>query len=430
MNNQKITTHSNKIFLHFNNIVVILSFTLFLLILFNSCHDTREASGSHMQNYSNGMYLQMSVKMADSQMERLGTSLMIGGSDPKAKWNYTTGLFLKSLLDLWKVTGEQKYLDYVKFVIDSFIQPDGSIKKYKMSDYNLDKINSGKVLLQLFNITKEDKYKFASDTLREQLRKQPRTSDGGFWHKKRYPWQMWLDGIYMNTPFYAEYSIMFSDPDGLSDIATQIKLIDQKTRDPKTGLRYHAWDESNKQAWADPVTGCSPHFWGRAMGWYMMALVDVLDYIPENNDQRGQILFIFKDVAKAVKKYQDENGLWYQILDQGERKGNYFETSCSSMFVYAFAKASNKGYLGEEYHGSAINGYNGLLSLMITEDPDGKINLENICGVAGLGGNPYRDGSFEYYINEPIVANDLKGVGPFIMAGLQMEQLYSKHIED
>ncbi|MEJ2634917.1 MAG: glycoside hydrolase family 88 protein [Calditrichia bacterium] len=361
--------------------------------------------------------------MADSEMERLGTSLVYAGPDSGVKWQYTTGLFLESLLDLWQVTGNSKYLEYVTKVIDSFIEENGSIKTYHMTDFNLDKINSGRVLLQLYKITRNEKYKHAAEILYEQLQKQPRTSEGGFWHKQRYPWQMWLDGIYMSGPFYAEFGLMFEQPDAFEDVIKQIKLIDMHTRDAQTGLRYHAWDESNKQAWANPVTGCSPHFWGRAMGWYSMALVDVLDYIPSDHPNRSQLVYILTDLLKAVRKYQDNSGMWYQIVDLGGRSGNYLETSCSAMFIYSIAKAVSKGYIDQTYRETAVKGYNGIIKKMLSTDDDSRISLNGICSVAGLGGNPYRDGSFKYYISEPVVSNDLKGVGPFIMAGLQMDKM-------
>jgi unsaturated rhamnogalacturonyl hydrolase len=235
---------------------------------------------------------------------------------------------------------------------------------------------------------------------------------------------MWLDGIYMGSPFYAEYSKNFNEPDGFADVTKQVLLIDVNTRDPKTGLRYHAWDESYNQKWADPETGCSPNFWGRAMGWYAMALVDILDYIPEDYPKRDKIIYILKDLSEAIVKYQDkDSGVWYQVLDQGSRGGNYLEASASSMFVYALAKGVNKNYLDKMYRDAAIAGYNGIIKKFIRIDNDGHINLTNVCSVAGLGGDPYRDGSFEYYLSEPVVDNDLKGVGPFIMARLQIEKL-------
>jgi len=399
-----------------------LSILISFLIFFLACNQ-QEKSDRYTADYDN--YMGWSIKMADSEMARRGNSLMYGGSDPDAKWRYTTGLFLKSLFELWQETEDSRYLEYVRNVIDSFIEENGEIKTYKMTDFNLDKINSGKILLELYQISNDIKYKRSAEILREQLRKQPRTSEGGFWHKKRYPSQMWLDGIYMSSPFYARFGVMFGEREVFDDVLKQIKLIDVHTRDSETGLRYHAWDESGEQVWADPLTGCSPHFWGRAMGWYSMALVDVLDYIPAEYESRSQILYILNDLLKAIAKYQDASGLWYQIVNLGERSGNYLESSCSAMFVYSLAKAINKGYIDQLYRDIAVKGYTGLLNEMISIDNDDKISLHNICSVAGLGGHPYRDGSFEYYISEPVVSNDLKGIGPFIMAGIQMEKVMS-----
>ncbi len=370
-----------------------------------------------------GDYLQWSVRMVDSEIARHEDSLMYGGSNQNAKWTYTTGLFLKAVLDLGEATGESGYELYAKKVIDSFVSETGEISTYRMDEYNLDKINTGKVLLRIYQKTNDDRYRKAADRLYEQLQKQPRTSEGGFWHKARYPWQMWLDGIYMSAPFYAEYAGMFDIASGFDDVVRQITLIDLHTRDPKTRLRYHAWDESHQQDWADPVTGCSPHFWGRAVGWYSMALVDVLDYLPSELESRKEILFILNDLLKAVAKYQDSSGMWYQVLDMGEEPGNYLETSCSAMFIYTCAKAVDRGYVDKKYYETAVKGYEGIISRMVTEDDAGLISLQQICSVAGLGGDPYRDGSFEYYINEPVVANDFKGVGPFVMAGIQLEKV-------
>lgn len=394
---------------------------LTLVFYFANCKQERT---DHVTQF--GEYSAWSVKIADSEIKRRGDSLMLGGSDPKAKWRYTTGLFLQSLLDLWQATGNHKYYEYVQNTIDSFVKEDGNIAAYKMSDFNLDKINSGKVLLRLYRETGDEKYRQATEVLYTQLQNQPRTSEGGFWHKKRYPWQMWLDGIYMSGPFYAEYGLMFEKEEALEDVLTQIRLIDTHTRDAETGLRYHGWDESREQAWADSLSGCSPHFWGRAMGWYAMALVDLLDFIPAEDIRREQVLEVLNDLLKSVKKYQDESGLWYQIVNLSERPGNYLESSCTAMFVYTMAKALNNGYIDNSFRAATLAGYKGLIANKLKSNDNDSIRLSGICGVAGLGGNPYRDGSFGYYISEPIVSNDLKGVGPFIMAGLQMEKLLSK----
>lgn len=416
--------------MHFKNsdfkIYITLSmFFIFInLFIMSNCQNEQAASKKGNTGLIVSDTLSWAERMADSEIHRIGKSLEYDKKNPDAKWNYQTGLFLKALLDLWKQTGKSKYYEYTKVVIDSYIDDNGNIKKYKMEDFNIDKINSGKVLLRLYTITNKEKYKKAAYILREQLDKHPRTKEGGFWHKKRYPWQMWLDGIYMGAPFYAEFSKMFNQPEGFDDIAKQILLIDVHTRDPKTGLRYHGWDESNQQKWADPETGCSPNFWGRGMGWYAMALVDVLDYFPKEHKQRQHIMFILDDLIKSIVKYQDEeSGLWYQVVDQGDRYDNYLEASASSMFVYAIAKAVNKKYVGEEYQVSAEKGFNGLIKYLVTVDKGGLVNLIQICSVAGLGGDPYRDGSYEYYLSEPVVSNDLKGVGPFIMAAIQIDKI-------
>lgn len=364
------------------------------------------------------------LRMADSQMKRSADSLDYGKSNPAAKWNYQTGLFLKALLEVSDYTGDQKYFDYSKRIIDSYLDPDGTIRTYKMEDFNIDKVNSGKVLLNLYKLTNDNVYKLAADKLHKQLGEQPRTKEGGFWHKKRYPWQMWLDGIYMGAPFYAEYSAMFNQPEGFDDVANQIIVVDIHTRDPKTHLRYHAWDESNRQEWANPETGRSPNFWGRAMGWYAMALIDVLDFLPKNHPKRDKIIFILQDFYKAIAAYQDEKtGLWYQVVDMPDRKGNYPEASASSMFVYAIAKSINKGFIDSSFTKVVQKGYSGIIDNLIKVDDAGIVSLTQVCSVAGLGGDPYRDGSFEYYISEPVVSNDLKGVGPFIMASIQVNKM-------
>lgn len=396
--------------------------SLFSIVALFGCRQKENSLPAGLNVIPTENYLSWSVKMAESEMQRRGSSLIYGGSDPQAKWNYQTGLFLKSLLDLWEATGDSVYLEYVRKVTDSFLTENGEIKTYQATDYDLDMVNSGKVLLKLYQITTDKKYKRSAEILYDQLQKQPRTSEGGFWHKQRYPWQMWLDGIYMSSPFYAEFGSLFNQPGVIEDVMKQIKLIDTHTRDAQTGLRYHGWDESNKQVWADPVTGCSPHFWGRALGWYSMALVDVLDFIPVQYENRNQILYIFNDLIKAIIKYQDPDGLWYQIINLGDRAGNYLETSCSAMFVYTIAKAVNKGYLDHSYAEIATKAYKQIIKKMVTVDEFGRLNLNGICNVAGLGGDLYRNGSFDYYINEPVVSNDLKGVGPFIMAGIQLEK--------
>ncbi len=362
-------------------------------------------------------------KLAASEMKRRGDSLFFG-KDARARWAYETGVFLKGLEALWRRTGDVKYYEYLKAVMDSYLAPDGSISTYKLEDYNLDNINCGKVLLTLFQKTGDEKYRKAALLLMKQLESQPRTREGGFWHKQIYPYQMWLDGIYMASPFLAQFSSMFDRPGGFDEVANQILWIESHTRDARTGLLYHGWDESRAQEWADPKTGLSKSFWGRAMGWYAMGIVDVLDFMPEGHPRRGAVIGVLRRLSAAVMSYQDgATGLWYQVVDQGKRDKNYLEASASSMFVYALAKGVRKGYLGKEYAAVAQKGYEGLVKHLIRTDPDGSVHLTQICSVAGLGGPQKRNGTFEYYMSEPVVANDLKGVGAFLMAGMEIDQL-------
>jgi unsaturated rhamnogalacturonyl hydrolase len=353
-----------------------------------------------------------SVRMADSVIRR----------NVPYRWHYECGLMYRAIEQVWLQTGDAQYYDYIKRDVDSFVSADGKIKTYSVEEYNLDQINPGRTLFMLYGTTGKEKYKNAMRLLRQQLAGQPRTSEGGFWHKKIYPYQMWLDGIYMASPFYAEFAKTFDEPAAFDDVARQIILIENHTRDPQTGLLYHGWDESKQQRWANPQTGCSPHFWGRAMGWYTMAIVDVLDYLPAAHPRRADILAILQRLSRAIVAVQDEaTGLWYQVLDQGQRAGNYLEASASCMFVYALAKAVRQGYLGQAYLDVARKGYQGILDHLIRLDEQGLVNLEKTCGGAGLGGMPYRDGSYAYYISERIVTNDYKGVGPFILASIEME---------
>jgi unsaturated rhamnogalacturonyl hydrolase len=278
-------------------------------------------------------------------------------------------------------------------------------------------------LYSAYERTDAECYRQAIELLRGQLRTHPRNQANGFWHKQIYPYQMWLDGIYMAGPFLAEYAFRFNEPETFNDVIHQILLIEEHTRDPKTGLLYHAWDESKQQRWCDPETGLSNYFWGRAVGWFVMALVDVLDYLPRDHAGRSDLIAALDRSAVAIVKVQDEaTGLWYQILDLPKRHGNYLEASASAMFVYAFTKAVSKGYLAQDYLLSARRGYHGLLQNLIKVDARGYLTLDNVCGTAGLGGEPYRDGSFEYYVAEKIIPNDPKGVGPFILAALEMER--------
>ena len=363
-----------------------------------------------------------SQRIADSFILRHPADI-INDSTYHNKWTYDQGVVLEGLQQLWNHTHSKKYFDYIKTNMDQYISGDGGIKKYKYSEYTLDNITPGRQLLFLYKKTKENKYKIAADTLRKQISFQPRTKSGGFWHKMIYPHQMWLDGLYMCEPFYAEYSRVFNEPKNFEDIIHQFILIEKKTRDPKTGLLYHAWDESKQQKWADSVTGTSHIFWGRAMGWYAMALVDVLDFIPRNNPRRKELITILQNFCDALLKYRDpQSKVWFQVVDQYDRKGNFPESSASCMFTYTFAKAANKGYVKKDFLKRAKESFDGIIKTFVTIDKDGYVNLNKTVDGIGLGGNPYRDGSFEYYTGVRVKSNDLRALGPFILSALELEK--------
>lgn len=344
------------------------------------------------------------------------------GVSPFPKWSYDQGVVLKGIEQVWKLTGDKTYFNYIQHSMDYYVTPDGRMPYYNPKGYKLDDINTGKLLLELFRVTGQKKYWTAATLLRDQLRTQPRTSDGGFWHKTIYPHQMWLDGLYMAEPFYAEYALMDHEDSAFTDIAHQFILMENHSRDPRTGLLYHGWDESRQQAWANKTTGDSPNFWGRAMGWYAMALVDALDYFPADNPYRDSLTGILQRLATAVAKYQDPaSGCWYQVLDKGDSTGNYLEASASCMFVYSIAKGVRKGYLDPKLMKVADKGYQGIRKQFISRDDQGYLSLSGVCRVAGLGGHPYRDGSYQYYVSERPVLNDPKGVGAFILAASEMD---------
>ncbi len=357
-----------------------------------------------------------------AQSADMATTIMRKPAPPN--WTYDQGVILEGIAGLWKSTGDGNYFRYIQQCMDAFVDEQGNIRTYKSADHNIDHIKNGRLLLLLYKVTQQEKYRKAADVLREQLRTQPRTGDGGFWHKRRYPYQMWLDGLYMGEPFYAEYAALFQEDTAFNDITRQFVLMEKHARDSRTGLLYHGWDESRQQRWADQTTGRSPNFWGRAMGWYGMALVDVLDYFPKDHKGRDTLIAILNRFAAAVVKYQDPaSGCWWQVLDKGKEKGNYLEASGSCMFVYALEKGVRKGYLPETFRKAAVKGFAGIQKQFITPNPEGGINLNGVCSVAGLGGEPYRDGSYAYYLSEKVVTNDPKGVGAYLLAAHEMEML-------
>jgi len=365
----------------------------------------------------------LAAEMANTIMHKWPDSLTrLDGRS--AGWSYDIGLYLEAISNVYARTGDQKYYDYIVKQMDRFLLPNGQIKFYKQESYNIDYVRNGKIMLYLYEKTGSQKYADAARYLRQQLDKHPRTSEGGFWHKKVYPHQMWLDGLYMGQPFYAHYNKLFNQPEFFDDVARQFILMEKNARDEKTGLLYHAWDESREQAWADKKTGRSPNFWGRAMGWYGVALVDVLDYFPEGHPKRKDLLAILNRYAAAIARIQNKsNGLWYQVLDKASEKGNYPEASASSMFVYTLAKGSRLNYIDKKYQKIAVKGFEGMKKTFLERGSDGLLHLNGTVMVSGLGGKPYRDGSYEYYLSEPVIQDDPKGMGAFILAANEMQLL-------
>ena len=360
--------------------------------------------------------------MADSVIQRK--------TDLTSYWAYEFGLTLDGIAEVWRQTGDRKYFDYIKSCMDTFIGEDGSIRGYDVKEYNIDHLNNGKILLTIYKETHEEKYRKALELLRSQIEHHPRTKEGVFWHKEIYPEQIWLDGLYMGATFYAKYVSEFSrSMEEYDDIARQFIIARKHTLDEQTGLLYHAYDDARQQPWANKLTGLSKHFWARSIGWYCMALVDTLAELPADNKYKPELIKILNETMEAlIKVASPKSHVWYQVPDCGDRPGNYVEASGSSMIAYALFKGVRMGWLPESMREFAKLSYHGLIDEFITETPMGTICLNKICFVAGLGGKPTkaygeRDGSFAYYISEPIVTNEPKGLGPFILAAAEYERL-------
>jgi unsaturated rhamnogalacturonyl hydrolase len=336
-------------------------------------------------------------------------------------WDYKWGVVAKGLLQIWEAGGDRRHFDYVKRSVDRFVGTDGSIATYDREQFSLDFINAGKVLFALLRETGDPRYRAALDRLRDQLRAQPRTASGSFWHKRIYPDQMWLDGVYMAGPFLAEYAASFDEPAVFEDVVRQITLAFEHTRDARTGLLFHAVDESRTQTWADAATGCSRSFWGRAIGWYAMALVDVLDILTDGA-QREAVIGILHQTADAIVRVQDRSGLWWQVMDQGDRAGNYLEQSASCMFACALAKGARQGNLPAEHRRAALRAYDAIVERFVRAKADGEVDVTGCCVGTGLGTTPDRDGSFEYYAARPVATNDHHGVGAFLLVSVEIER--------
>lgn len=367
--------------------------------------------------------LDWSVRMADSELVRglPGTNV----DSPRFKWDYSAGVGLKAFLDLYETVGDQKYYDAVYTFSDKVVSEDGSIKTYSVEEYNIDRINTGKAFFRIYDKTGDPKYKKALDLLRSQLDGHPRNDDGGLWHKAIYPHQMWLDGLYMGGPFYAEYTARYGQKEAYQDLINWFRTMDEHCYDPGTDLYRHACDVSRQMPWADKETGWSDHCWGRGMGWFFMSAVDAIEFIPKDEPGREVVEMVIGKLGAMVKRMQDpETGVWYQVIDRSGDEGNFFESTCTAMFTYCLVKAVRLGYLDRSYLKVARKAYDGFIKTFVTEDENGLLNVSNCCAGAGLGGTPYRAGDYNYYINEARRSNNsIFANGPFIMAGVEFSKL-------
>ncbi|GGC83993.1 unsaturated rhamnogalacturonyl hydrolase YteR [Thalassobacillus devorans] len=333
---------------------------------------------------------------------------------PDGRWHYHQGVFLESMRQLKEVIGgNEEYEQYIKAYVDHNIDENGN---FLWNRKELDAIQAGLLLFELDRTTDDKRYKIAATKLKNMFPTLNRTSDGGFWHKDRYPYQMWLDGLYMGGVFAMNYAKAYDESELLDMVLEQERLMRKHTLDKNTGLYHHAWDESKKQPWADPETGKSPEFWGRAIGWYGITYNEILDFLPDGHSLEEELAGALRDLAASLVKYQDsETGLWYQVVDRLDEKDNWIETSCSALFIYTIARGIRGGYVDESYKEHAIKGYRGLLERM-EFDENGLFTMPEICIGTGVG-------DYEHYINRPKTANDLHGVGSFVLASIEMQHL-------
>lgn len=378
-----------------------------------------------------------SVRMIASEMMRNPDATYLDGRNGQRKWNYTTGLELKSFLDASKRYELPWVIDYARAWADTMATEKGDVYKYKRSNYNVDHICPARMYFDLHDMfgDEDKRYRRVTRMIRKQIDEQPRTKSGEFWHKQIYPHQVWLDGFYMALPFYAEYTRRYA-PKGqrdslYSDIIHQFTEGAANTLDKETQLYRHAWDESRSMFWCDPQTGLSEHAWGRANGWFAVALVEVLDYIPEKHPERQKLIDLLNHFVEVLPRWAEpQTGMWYQVLDCPGREGNYLESTASIMFVYAFLKGLRMDYIDDSHKDYILGLYPKFLDTFVKENQDGTISITNCCSVGGLGGKQMRKGDFAYYLSEPVIDNDCKGVGPFIWASLEWEALHNIDYQD
>ena len=359
------------------------------------------------------------LEIAHSEMKRMPNPLNLD-FQTLPKWDYSASVELLGLMTIANDNRDKELRKYVYQWTDTMVSSEGVIRGYKPTKHNIDHLCPGKLLLKQYRETKEAKYMKAAESLMEQLKTHPRTTEGGLWHKEVYPHQMWLDGLYMGAPFVAEYGAL-NKIDVAEDMVRQYLIVARHTYDSDTKLYRHGWDEKKEQFWADSITGRSQHAWGRANGWFMMGMVDVLDYIPEGTVGRDSVLMILNNLVEAIQEYRDpETRMWFQVLDSPCREGNYVESSCSAMFIYSMLKAVRKGYIPEKYEEIAQQDLMDYIKTFVSNESDGMYSITQCCAVAGLGGKDMRNGTYDYYLSEQVRDNDPKAIGPFLMACHEM----------
>lgn len=336
------------------------------------------------------------------------------------KWNYIDGCMITAILSLYEMTGDEKYYSFAKNFVDYYVQEDGTIETYDPEEFNLDNVNTASNLFYLYDKTGDEKYRKAIELVRGQLERMPRTKEGNFWHKNIYPCQVWLDGLYMAQPFYMKYEMKFNSMKGCKDSIQQFENVERLMKDAKTGLYYHGYDESREMYWANPDTGCSANFWLRALGWYAVALVETATAMTDVlYDEFRYLLRLLENLVEALIPYQDESGMFWQVVNHQGEEGNYLETSGTALISYAILKAVRLGYLPDVYEDMGVRALEGIIDRYLKIDDEGNLELGGICLVAGLGGKTRRDGSAEYYYSEPVVKNEAKGVAPLLLAYIE-----------
>jgi unsaturated rhamnogalacturonyl hydrolase len=366
----------------------------------------------------------LTLRVANQVMAQWPDGHLTPKGTPTA-WGFELGILLAGMNAVWSATNDSTYLAYLKHAVDQFVQPNGRIASYDSQAYSLNNILIGRQVLTLYRVTHQEKYKLAAERLRQQIATQPRTASGGMWHSGATPNLMLLDDQFMLAPFYAEYAAAFHEPRDLDDIVKQFTLLDRHTRDANTGLMYHGWDESHTAPWANARTGMSANLWARGMGWYLMALVDTLPYVPQHDPHHAELLAMLHRAAAAVERAQDpQSNLWYQILDKPGAKENYIESSSVLMFTYAFAKGARLGYLPKPYGIAAARAWKAIGLRFVAMNESGEVKITGTVTHIALGASPADDGSYDYYLHAPVVDDDPKGIGAFLLAGSEMELLW------